>query len=45
MLVLKIINKSLGYNPYPEPVVIQWQSSDNPVCLERRPQYTLEATG
>ena len=30
------------YYPYPEPVVIQWQSSGNPVCLEFRPQCTLE---
>ena len=29
-------------NPYPEPVVFQWQSSGNPVCLELRPQCTLE---
>ena len=29
--------------PYPEPVVFQWQSSSgNPVCLELRPQCTLE---
>ena len=28
--------------PYPEPVVFQWQSSGNPVCLELRPQCTLE---
>ena len=28
--------------PYPEPMVIQWQSSDNPMCLELRPQCTLE---
>ena len=28
--------------PYPEPVVFQWQSSDNPVCLGLRPQCTLE---
>ena len=27
---------------YPEPVVIQWQFSGNPVCLELRPQCTLE---
>ena len=27
---------------YPEPVVIQLQSSGNPVCLEHRPQCTLE---
>ena len=31
-----------GAFPYPEPVVSQWQSSGNPVCLERRPQCTLE---
>ena len=30
------------YSPYPEPVVIQWQSSGNPVCLELRPKCTLE---
>ena len=30
------------YNPYPEPVVFQWLSSGNPVCLELRPQCTLE---
>ena len=29
-------------HPYPEPVVFQWQSSANPVCLELRPQCTLE---
>ena len=28
-------------NPYPEPVLIKWQSSGNPVCLEFRPQCTL----
>ena len=28
--------------PYPEPVVFQLQSSGNPVCLELRPQCTLE---
>ena len=28
--------------PYPEPVVFQWQSRGNPVCLELRPQCTLE---
>ena len=28
--------------PYPEPVVSQWQSNGNPVCLELRPQCTLE---
>ena len=28
--------------PYPEPVVFQWLSSGNPVCLELRPQCTLE---
>ena len=28
--------------PYPEPVVFHWQSSGNPVCLELRPQCTLE---
>ena len=28
--------------PYPEPVVFQWQSSGNPMCLELRPQCTLE---
>ena len=27
---------------YPWPVVFQWQSSGNPVCLEVRPQCTLE---
>ena len=31
-----------GNIPYPEPVVFQWQSSGNPVCLELRPQCTLE---
>ena len=30
------------HHPYPEPVVFQWQSSGNPVCLELRPQCTLE---
>ena len=34
--------KSLHVFPYPEPVVFQWQSSGNPVCLELRPQCTLE---
>ena len=29
-------------HPYPEPVVFQWQSNGNPVCLELRPQCTLE---
>ena len=28
--------------PYPEPVISQWQFSGNPVCLELRPQCTLE---
>ena len=28
--------------PYPESVVFQWQSSGNAVCLELRPQCTLE---
>ena len=28
--------------PYPEPMVIQWQCSGNPVCLELRPQCILE---
>ena len=28
--------------PYPEPVVFQWLSSGNPVCLELRPQCSLE---
>ena len=28
--------------PYSEPVVVQWHSSGNPVCLELRPQCTLE---
>ena len=32
----------LGSSPYPEPVVFQWQSSGNPVCLELKPQFTLE---
>ena len=31
-----------GTGPYPEPVVFQWQSSGNPVCLELRAQCTLE---
>ena len=26
-----------GMYPYPEPVIIQWQSSGNPVCLELKP--------
>ena len=30
------------HNTYPEPVVFQWQSNGNPVCLELRPQCTLE---
>ena len=29
-------------SPYPEPVVFQWQSCGNPVCLALRPQCTLE---
>ena len=33
---------SSRHHPYPEPVVFQWQSSGNPVCLELRPQCTLE---
>ena len=33
--------KNIQY-PYPEPVVFQWQSSGNPVCLALRPQCTLE---
>ena len=33
---------SLCIFPYPEPVVFQWQSSGNPVCLELRPHCTLE---
>ena len=28
--------------PYPGPVVFHWQSGGNPVCLELRPQWTLE---
>ena len=32
-------------SPYPEPVVFQWQSSGNPVCLELRPQCILECHG
>ena len=28
--------------PYPESLVIQWQSSGSPVCLGFRPQYTPE---
>ena len=36
-------NKSVSRPfPYPEPVVFQWQSSGNPVCLELRPRCTLE---
>ena len=31
--------------PYPEPVVFQWQSSGNPVCLELRPSVHWNATG
>ena len=31
-----------GDIPYPEPVVFQWQSSGNPVCLALKPQCTLE---
>ena len=39
----KISNYIPQYSvPYPEPVVFQWQSSGNPVCLEHRPQCTLE---
>ena len=36
------VDNFLCHNPYPEPVVFQWQSSGNPVCLELRPQCTLE---
>ena len=32
----------MKYNPYPEPVVFQWQSNGIPVCLELGPQCTLE---
>ena len=32
----------INTHSYPEPVVFQWQSSGNPVCLELRPQCTLE---
>ena len=35
-------HESMSPRPYPEPVVFQWQSSGNPVCLELRPQCTLE---
>ena len=31
--------------PYPKPVVFQWQSSGNPVCLELRPSVHWNATG
>ena len=34
--------KRLVPYPYPVPVVFHWQSSGNPVCLERRPQCTPE---
>ena len=38
-----LLSQLLGCTyPYPEPVVFQWQSSGNPVCLELRPQCTLE---
>ena len=40
LLYLRVIT-SKGF-PYPEPVVFQWQSSGNPVCMELRPQCTLE---
>ena len=36
------MNRPRGTLPYPEPMVFQWQSSGNPVCLELRPQCTLE---
>ena len=29
-------------NPYPDPVVIQRYASGNPMCMEFRPQCTLE---
>ena len=32
----------LDHCPYPEPVVFQWQSSGNSVCMELIPQCTLE---
>ena len=31
--------------PYPEPVVFQWQSSGNPVCLHLDPSVHWNATG
>ena len=31
-----------GQLPFPEPVVIQWQSNDNPMWMEVSPQCTLE---
>ena len=34
--------KSKCHVAYPEPVVFQWQSSGIPMCLELRPQCTLE---
>ena len=37
-----VIWRQRSWFPYPEPVVFQWQSSGNPVCLELRPQCTLE---
>ena len=37
-----VVCNELGPYLYPEPVVFQWQSSGNPVCLELRPQCTLE---
>ena len=30
------------FDPYPEPVFFQWQSSGNPMCLELRPQCPLQ---
>ena len=32
-------------SPYPEPVVFQWQSSGNPVCLHLDPSVHWNATG
>ena len=36
------MNRKVRYKPFPEPVVIQWHSSGNPVCMELKPQYILE---
>ena len=44
MLMMNSRRPEMGlfYNSYPGPVVNQWQSSGNPVCLEFWPKCTLE---